>query len=181
MLLEEPKQMLARDSTVLRAWNAISTQAARIEPLANGPGRDFANLRDLTGCKHFLHRRGLHSPIFGARLRRLPHPSGLTQCRRGDSPGSAVAARTAETDGPAAKDGDRNERSDPAPVSCRTCDPFERTRHINDYVVNGRLDRKRDPGRQPKPHRQVPRHSPLSTRGCPVSDRRRGRSLAPLP
>ena len=55
MLLEEPKQMLAGDPAILRAGNAISTQAARIEPLAHGPGRDLADLRDLTGCEHFFH------------------------------------------------------------------------------------------------------------------------------
>ena len=55
VLLEEPQQMLAGDATILRAGDAISTQAARIEPLAHGPGRDFANLRDLAGCEHFFH------------------------------------------------------------------------------------------------------------------------------
>src|SRR5262249_3269684 len=49
VLLEKAKQMLARDAAILRAWDAISTQAARIEPLAHGAGRDFAYLRDLTG------------------------------------------------------------------------------------------------------------------------------------
>ena len=61
VLFQEPEQMLAGDPSVLRTGDPISTQAARVEPLANGPGRDFANLRDLAGCKDFLHYRGLHS------------------------------------------------------------------------------------------------------------------------
>src|SRR3954452_21955722 len=107
--------MLAGDPTVLRAGNAISSQAARIEPLADGAGRDFADLRDLTGCEHFFHRRGLHSPLCGARLRRFPHPSGWTQCRRGDSPGSAAQTQPACAGGPAARDGIVNDAPTPLP------------------------------------------------------------------
>jgi hypothetical protein len=55
VLLEEPEQVLARDPAVLRARDAISAQAARVEPLAHGPGRDLADLRDLAGGKHFFH------------------------------------------------------------------------------------------------------------------------------
>src|SRR5262249_10167744 len=55
MLLEEAKQMLAGDAAILRARNSISAQAARVEPLAHGAGRDLAYLRDLPGRNHFFH------------------------------------------------------------------------------------------------------------------------------
>ena len=64
MLLEEPQEMLPRDATILRAGDAISTQAARVEPLAHGPGRDLANLRDLAGCEHLFHFEDSTRPVW---------------------------------------------------------------------------------------------------------------------
>jgi len=55
MLLEEAEEVLSGDPTVLRARDAISSQPARIEPLADRAGRDLADFRDLSGCEDFLH------------------------------------------------------------------------------------------------------------------------------
>ena len=63
MLLEEPQEVLPRDPSILRAGDTIATQAARVEPLANRPGRDFADLRDLSGCKNFFHLEDSTRPI----------------------------------------------------------------------------------------------------------------------
>ena len=63
MLLEEPQEVLPRDATILRAGDAIATQAARVEPLAHGPRCDFADFRDLAGCKDFLHLKDSTRPV----------------------------------------------------------------------------------------------------------------------
>src|SRR5262249_35707646 len=47
MLLEEPQEVFPRDPAILGAGDSIATQTARVEPLADGPGRDLADLRDL--------------------------------------------------------------------------------------------------------------------------------------
>ena len=39
MLLEEPQEVLPRNAPILRTGDSITTQAARIKPLADGPGR----------------------------------------------------------------------------------------------------------------------------------------------
>src|SRR4051812_36477668 len=86
VLLEEAQQVLSGDATVLGAGDAISTQAARIEPLADGPGRDFADLRDLTGCEHFFHFEDSTRPV-RCETSEVSSPLRLTYSRRGDSPG----------------------------------------------------------------------------------------------
>src|SRR5262249_51756006 len=63
MLLEESQEMFPRNATILRAGDSITTQAARIEPLAHGPRCDFADLRDLAGCKDFLHLEDSTRPV----------------------------------------------------------------------------------------------------------------------
>ena len=64
MLLEEPQEMLPRDATILRAGDAITTQAARVEPLAYGPRCDFADFRDLAGCKDLFHLEDSTRPVW---------------------------------------------------------------------------------------------------------------------
>ncbi len=64
MLLEEPQEMLPRDATILRAGDAITTQAARVEPLAHGPRCDFADFRDLAGCKDLFHLEDSTRPVW---------------------------------------------------------------------------------------------------------------------
>ena len=98
VLFEEPEQVLAGDPPVLRAGDPISAQAARVEPLAHGPGRDLADLRDLAGCEHFLHIED-STPWNGARPRRFPLPSGRTQV--------GAAARPCLAIGPGPKRPDR--------------------------------------------------------------------------
>src|SRR4051794_27694875 len=78
--------------------------------------------------------------LFGARPRRFPHPSGLTHCRRGDSPSStANFDRSGPPDRP---DSPREtaiveRRSDPAPapgiLTTRPC-------LLRSYVIDGRSD-----------------------------------------
>jgi len=158
--------MLAGNPSILRAGNTISTQAARIEPLAHGPGRDLANLRDLAGCKHLFHYRGLHSPKFGARPRRFPHPSA-DPCRRSDSPGSS--ARIPQ------------QRGTPPPesaiVDCAPTPPPSPTYSHSSQVLSGfyvpnaglvRGTRVVDP----IPRRELTKRPPHLARGCPVQGRR---------
>src|SRR5262249_13602487 len=57
VLFEEADEVLARDPAVLAAGDAVAAQAAGIEPLADRPGRDLADLRDLAGGKDLLHGR----------------------------------------------------------------------------------------------------------------------------
>ena len=96
VLFEEPKQVLAGDSAILRAGDAISTQAARIEPLADGAGRDLADFRDLTGGEHFFHRED--STRFNGDWRETSEdggPSGgLPTSRRWGDPPQTLVART---------------------------------------------------------------------------------------
>ena len=96
VLFEEPEEMLARDPSILRAGNAISSQAARIEPLAHGAGRDLADLRDLTGGEHFFHIED--STRFNQDWRETSEdggPSGgLPTSRRWGDPPQTLVART---------------------------------------------------------------------------------------
>ena len=64
MLLEKPQEMLPRYAPILRTGDSVTTQAARVEPLANGPRRDFANLRDLAGCKNLFHLEDSTRPVW---------------------------------------------------------------------------------------------------------------------
>ena len=128
MLLEEPQEVLPGDPAILRPRDAISTQAARIEPLAHGPGRDLANLRDLAGCKYLLHNRRLHSPCRVRGRGGLPPTSGREPCRH-DQAGAPVSRFVPP---PAAGGRPRcrgpSNRSNPSPVlyrpgERRSCNP----------------------------------------------------------
>src|SRR5262249_30290396 len=63
MLLEEAQEMFPRNATILRAGASLTTQAARLEPLAHGPRCDFADYRDLTGCKDLFHLEDSTRPV----------------------------------------------------------------------------------------------------------------------
>ena len=69
MLLQKLDEIFSRDTSVLRAGDAISFEAAGVEPLANGSRGHLADLRDLA-CGEHLH-------IFG--LRYLPIVSESAQ------------------------------------------------------------------------------------------------------
>ena len=56
VFLEELDQVFARNASVLRSGDAVSLQAARVEPLADRARGHFTDLRDLTSCED-LHRR----------------------------------------------------------------------------------------------------------------------------
>src|SRR5437764_880164 len=57
VLLEETDEVFTGDAPVLAAGDAIAPEPAGVEPLADRPGRDFTDLRDLTGSKDLFHGR----------------------------------------------------------------------------------------------------------------------------
>ena len=64
MLLEKPQEMLPRYAPILRTGDSVTTQAARVEPLAHGPRCDFADFRDLAGCKNLFHLEDSTRPVW---------------------------------------------------------------------------------------------------------------------
>src|SRR6186997_1133383 len=56
VLFEELDEIVSRDTTVLRAGDAVALEASRIEPFADRAGGHFTDLRDLSSCED-LHRR----------------------------------------------------------------------------------------------------------------------------
>src|SRR5207249_4060575 len=62
VFLEELDKVLAGDTAVLTARDAVAAQPAGIKPFADGTGRHLTDFCDLAGGKDFLH--GRHSSYF---------------------------------------------------------------------------------------------------------------------
>src|SRR5690606_1333327 len=58
MQLHESDELVERDPPVFAARDAIPVQGARVEPFADGPWRDIADLGYLTGGENVFHFRG---------------------------------------------------------------------------------------------------------------------------
>ena len=82
MLLEEPNQVFAGDTTILRSWDAVTAQASGIEPLANGPWGDFTDLSYLSSSKDRLHS-GLSNDILAMHCGGIAGPPELHPCHAG--------------------------------------------------------------------------------------------------
>ena len=66
VLLHEADELVERDPAVLAAGDAVAVQGAGVEPLADGPRGDVADLGDLAGRQDVFHLGGSAHRIFSA-------------------------------------------------------------------------------------------------------------------
>jgi len=72
VFLEELDQILPRDAPVLAAGDPVALEAARVEPLAHRPWRDFTDFGDLA-CRENLHHKTPYGSFVSGNVLASPH------------------------------------------------------------------------------------------------------------